>query len=190
VPRDSKDRMVRSAASLIGSRGVSATSFTEVLAASGSPRGSIYYHFPSGKEQLTRDAVQLVAGHVLARQASCRATTPRGVLDCFIGMWREVVVASHGSAGCAVAGVAVDTTPDQADLLDLVRASFRSWVDLLADQFAATGLHAGRCRPVAVATVAGLEGALILCRAERGVAPLDTVARELARLLPGRGRED
>jgi hypothetical protein len=44
-----------------------------------------------------------------------------------------------------------------------------------------------------MATVAGMEGALILCRAEGNVKPLDTVAEELLRLLalrqPARGTE-
>ncbi len=54
---DSRARMVRSAASLIRTRGVTGTSFSDVLADSGAPRGSIYHHFPEGKEQLAADAI-------------------------------------------------------------------------------------------------------------------------------------
>jgi AcrR family transcriptional regulator len=46
--------MVRSAASLIGSRGVDATSFSDVPADSGAPRGSIYHHFREGKRSLPK----------------------------------------------------------------------------------------------------------------------------------------
>src|SRR5437870_13531530 len=125
VSTDSRERMVRSAASLIRTRGVNATSFSEVLADSGAPRGSIYHHFPQGKEQLAEDAIRWTSERVLAHQRACRATTPSGVLDCFIDMWRQVVLASGGAAGCVVAGVAVDTDAADRERPDGVRAAFR-----------------------------------------------------------------
>jgi AcrR family transcriptional regulator len=176
--------MVRSAAALIRTRGVSATSFSDVVADSGAPRGSIYHHFPQGKEQLAEDAMRWTSEQVLAHQRQCRATSPHGVLDCFIAMWRRVVVESGGAAGCVVAGVAIDTIPERPGLIDAVRATFDSWVDLLAEQLAAVGVPSDRAAPIARATLAGMEGALILCRAQRDVGPLETVAAELHRLLP------
>src|SRR5207245_7237258 len=65
VSTDSRASMVRSAASLIRSRGVSATSFSDVLADSGAPRGSIYHHFPDGKAQLAEDAIQWTSERLL-----------------------------------------------------------------------------------------------------------------------------
>src|SRR5205814_7962688 len=78
---DSRARMVRSAASLIRTRGVTGTSFSDVLADSGAPRGSIYHHFPEGKEQLAADAIKWTSERVLAHQRDCPASTPEGVLD-------------------------------------------------------------------------------------------------------------
>src|ERR1700730_11900241 len=158
---DSRASMVRGAASLLRTRGLNATSFSDVLAESGAPRGSIYYNFPKGKEQLAGEAIRWTAERVLARQRACRATTPAGVLDCFIDMWRQVVVASGGTAGCVVAGVAIDTVGEAGGLIEVVRATFRSWIELLAEQLAATGVPAARASAIAVATVAGMEGALI-----------------------------
>jgi AcrR family transcriptional regulator len=176
--------MVRSAASLIRARGVSGTSFSDVLADSGAPRGSIYHHFPRGKAQLAGAAIGWTSERVLAHQRACGATTASGVLECFIDMWRQVVLASRGTAGCVVAGVAIDTPGDAAGLMDVVRATFRSWVELLAKQLQATGIPAQRASAIATATVAGMEGALILCRAEGNARPLETVAAELLRSLP------
>jgi len=181
---DARARMIRSAATLIRTRGVSATSFSEVLANSGAPRGSIYHHFPDGKEQLAADAIRWTSDRVLTAQRGCAATTPSGVLQCFIEMWRRVVLASGGAAGCVVAGVAIDTVAGEPGLIDVVRESFRSWTGLLAEQLEAVGVPDGRASPIALATVAGMEGALILCRAEGNSAPLEAVASELMRLLP------
>ena len=181
---DSRASMVRGAVSLIRTRGVNATSFSDVVAESGAPRGSIYHHFPNGKEQLAGDAIRWTSERVLAHQRACKATTPAGVLDCFIDMWRQVVVASGGAAGCVVAGVAIDTPADDRAMIEVVRATFRSWVGLLTEQLGAVGVPGRRAGRVAVAVVAGMEGALILCRAEGDSGPLETVAAELKRLLP------
>ena len=109
---DSRERMVRSAASLIGSRGVSATSFSDVLADSGAPRGSIYHHFPDGKHQLAEDAVRWTSGRVLAHQRGADLSSPAAILERFIDMWRQVVLSSKGRSGCVVAGVAIDSDAD------------------------------------------------------------------------------
>lgn len=181
---DSRAKMVRSAALLIASRGVNATSFSDVLADSGAPRGSIYHHFPEGKHQLAQDAVRLTGEWVLARQRAGAGATAADVLSCFIDLWRQVVLASAGASGCAVAGVAIDSGPGEGGLIEVVRSTFRSWVDLIREQLEAAGVPSARAASIAVATVAGMEGALILCRAEGSSAPLDTVAEELMRLLP------
>jgi TetR/AcrR family transcriptional repressor of lmrAB and yxaGH operons len=189
MPKDSRASMVRSAASLIGSQGVTATSFSEVLADSGAPRGSIYHHFPDGKNQLARDAIRWTSDRVLAHQGAVAPASAAQVLERFIGMWRQVVVSSGGGSGCVVAGVAVDTARDGAStddegLVTVVRDTFRSWIALLASQLEAVGIATDRAGAIAQTTLAGMEGALILCRAEGDVEPLETVAAQLMQLLP------
>jgi TetR/AcrR family transcriptional repressor of lmrAB and yxaGH operons len=188
VSSDSRASMVRSAAALIGSRGVSATSFSDVLSESGAPRGSIYHHFPEGKRQLAQDAIRWTSARVLGHQSAVTATSGQQVLERFIGMWRKVVLDSAGASGCVVAGVAVDTSvaaDGEGDgLIEVVQETFASWVALLREQLASVGVPPDRAASIAMTTLAGMEGALILCRAEGGVGPLDAVAGELIRLLP------
>jgi AcrR family transcriptional regulator len=194
MPNDSRAAMVRSAAALISTRGVSATSLSDVLTDSGAPRGSIYHHFPEGKRQLAHDAIAWTSARVLAYQGAVTPATAAEVLERFIGMWRRVVLDSGGTAGCVVAGVAVDTAgttgtaegDDGAEpgLIEVVRQTFRDWIALLAGQLHAVGLAEDEAESIAVATLAGMEGALILCRAEGSVEPLEAVAAQLMRLLP------
>ena len=180
---DSRERMVRSAASLISTQGVSATSFSDVLADSGAPRGSIYHHFPEGKQQLATEAIRWTSDRVVAYLRAGTETSPTAILSRFIQLWRQVIVSSNGASGCVVAGVALDTGAEE-DLMDVARTTFRSWVTVLADQLEQAGIPAQRAKGISLATLAGMEGALILCRAEGSVQPLDDIAEELMRLLP------
>jgi TetR/AcrR family transcriptional repressor of lmrAB and yxaGH operons len=181
--------MVASAAVLLGTRGVEATSFSAVLAESQAPRGSVYHYFPGGKRQLLEDAVRWTGDQVLAHQRTCRASTPGGVVAHFGSFFRPSVVATGCRAGCPVAAVVASDVEGEA-LARAVRTGFTSWTHLLADQLQARGLPPSRARGLAVTTVAAVEGALILCRAEARVEPLDAVVAELGRRADrSRGRE-
>ena len=56
--REVREVMVAGAARLLAVRGLEGTSFAEVLAATGAPRGSTYHPFPGGKRELVSDAVE------------------------------------------------------------------------------------------------------------------------------------
>jgi len=184
---DSRDRMVQSAAILMGKRGMNATSFSDVLAESGAPRGSIYHHFPEGKRQLTECAMRLTSDQILTYMRSSTATTAEEVVRHFLALFRQVVVASGGEAGCTIAGVTIDVADDEDDLLVVARDAFQSWVSLLAAQLESTGVAPERAHRVAVISIASVEGGLILCRAEGSDEPLRVVEEELLALLPDPG---
>jgi TetR/AcrR family transcriptional repressor of lmrAB and yxaGH operons len=183
VTSDSRKKMVQSAASLIGAQGMNATSFSDVLADSGAPRGSIYFHFPGGKRELAKDAIRLTSEQVVAHLTANAGSSPGEVLQHFVALFQHVVEASDGAAGCAVAGVTIDVPASDDELLSEARAAFHSWVTLLAEQLATVGMEPDHATGVATVAVASVEGALILCRAEGGRAPLDAVVTQLQRLV-------
>jgi TetR/AcrR family transcriptional repressor of lmrAB and yxaGH operons len=180
---DSRAKMVRSAASLISEHGVNATSFSEVLADSGAPRGSIYHHFPEGKKQLTEAAMSLTSERMLNYLRSGSGVTPLEVFDHFVAIWRVVVVSSKGASGCAIAGVAVDSDLDSVDLMRAARDIFRSWASLLSEQLIAVGVASTQASEIALTSLATMEGALILCRVEASVEPLDVATAQLRALV-------
>ncbi|MGC2484768.1 MAG: TetR/AcrR family transcriptional regulator [Acidimicrobiales bacterium] len=180
---DSRDKMVQSAASLIGARGMNATSFSDVLADSGAPRGSIYHHFPEGKRQLTECAMRLTSEQVLEHLRAGSEVTAEGVLVHFLSLFHHVVVASHARAGCAIAGVTIDVADDDDDLLAVAKDAFASWESLLSEQLFQVGVEQKRARAIAVTTIASVEGALILCRADGSVEPLTTIEEQLLNLV-------
>jgi TetR/AcrR family transcriptional regulator, lmrAB and yxaGH operons repressor len=187
---DSRDKMIQSAASLMGNRGMNATSFSDVLADSGAPRGSIYHHFPEGKRQLAECAMRLTSDQVLAYMRASTATSSHGVVRHFMSLFRHVVVTSGGSAGCAIAGVTIDIANDEDDLLVVARDAFQSWGSLLAAQLESSGVPKSKAHGVAVISIASVEGGLILCRAEGSDEPLRVIEEELLALLPDTGSSE
>lgn len=172
-----RDQMVVGAMTLLARRGLQATSFSEVLAATGAPRGSLYHHFPNGKDQLVAAAVDR-AGEVLADAMESVAGQPaEEVVTRFLAIWRAVLTRSQCEAGCAV--LAVTVASDSAELLSHATAVFRAWRERLADQLRQGGVAATQARSFALVLIASAEGAVVLSRADQSLEPFEAVAQQL-----------
>lgn len=177
---DSRTRMVQSAALLLRERGLSGTSFRDVIEHSGAPRGSIYHHFPEGKRQLVREAVEMSGGWVGDAIAHLdESGDPIATLHAFLGVWADILRASDFRAGCPVVAVSVEANDDEPEVTEAAAAAFRRWTRELAAGLERSGLEAEGARRLATLTVAAIEGAVVLCRAERSTQPLDDVGAEL-----------
>ena len=54
---NTKDIFIDTASSLFANQGYHATGISEILKKSNAPKGSLYYYFPQGKEQLAQEAL-------------------------------------------------------------------------------------------------------------------------------------
>lgn len=176
-----RSNMVNCAVRLLATEGVEGTSFREVLAAASAPRGSVYHHFPGGKSELLHAALDRVSDRALAAMEEARGKSATEVLETFLGLWRQLLERSDFEAGCAV--VAVTVAGPSEDQLDHVGATFRTWTALLAELFVAGGLSPEVAPRMATMSIAGVEGAVILARAERSMQPLDKVSTVLMELI-------
>ncbi len=175
--------MVTSAALLIRERGARPTAIGDVLAHSGAPRGSAYHYFPGGRTQLLCEAVDYAADFVA--EAIGGARTGVQMLDTAVRFYRQGLLDSDYRAGCPVLAVAVEAgDPDAGrEPVERAAAAFDRWRDLIAHRLIADGVPRKQSDELAALVIAALEGALVLCRAGRDVAPLDAVHRQLRVLL-------
>jgi AcrR family transcriptional regulator len=179
IVSDSRSRMVRSAALLFREHGYSGTGFRDVVDDSGAPRGSIYHHFPNGKEQLAADAVAWAAADIERRITHAgRNGNPLEALREFVDASREVLEGSNFRAGCPAVAIAVES--DAGPIATAAAAdAFTRWQDLIAQTLLRSGVSRTDARRLATLVVAAIEGAIVLCRARRDIRPLRDVQRAL-----------
>ena len=122
-----RERMIVSTALLMRERGARATSLDAVLEHSGAPRGSVYHHFPGGREQLLREATDYAGEYVARRLERTAADDPLGALDGLLDEYRASLLASDFRAGCPVVAVAVESAEDGPDLREDVVGAFDRW---------------------------------------------------------------
>jgi len=174
--------MIESAVTLLALRGLQGTAFSDVLARSGAPRGSVYHHFPAGKDQLVDAAVALAGERALRVLDAVEGQPPKAITAYFLDIWREVLVRSGLRAGCAVLAVTVAT--ESPDLLEHAGSVFRAWRSRLAALYVAGGLSVDDAARLAVTLVAASEGAVVVSRAERSLEPFELVAAQLLSTTP------
>jgi AcrR family transcriptional regulator len=173
-----RERMVASAVALLARRGLQATSFSEVLEHSGAPRGSVYHHFPNGKNQMIDSALDAAAGRAIDLLDLKAGASAEEIAAWFLHIWREVLIRGKFEAGCAVLAVAV--AADSRELLDHTARVFRTWRRRLAELLEQGGLAADDAERFAAVLVASSEGAVVLARAEQSLEPFDLVADQLS----------
>lgn len=177
-----RDRMLVGAAELLSRAGLSEASFRNVVERTGAPRGSIYHHFPGGKDEMVAEALEWIGGRLVSALRRTPVSSPDDVVVVFAGLFRRLLVDSGGEAGCGVVAVVADALPGSRPSAAAAQV-FASWRRELEVMFAVAGAPEHRCSALALLTVAGVEGALVLARAEADVAVFDAAVEELVRAL-------
>jgi TetR/AcrR family transcriptional regulator, lmrAB and yxaGH operons repressor len=172
---------IATAARLFHHQGYHGTGLAQLLTESGAPKGSFYFHFPGGKEQLAVEAVEASSATVeaLIAGAAQRAHDAPDVVHRAgraIARWLEK---SNFEDGCAVATLAAEAAGTSPALRDACEKAYANWRRLFADALRERGVAASAARELATLTVAAIEGATLIARTERRADALRTVTAVL-----------
>ena len=172
---ETRGRAIETAADLFRRQGYAATGVAQVIEESGTPKGSFYFNFPGGKEELGAEALRLGGGRLRAGIEALAAAAPDA--PSFVRTLADALAAgleaSSFEHGCPIATVALETATTSQPLREEAEAQFAAWEEAMG---AVLGDRAGL-------VLATLEGALILARTRRSAEPVRAAGRDLAELL-------
>ena len=180
-----RQAMIEAAATAFEAQGYHGSGLNGLLDAAGAPRGSMYFHFPGGKEELAAAAVAAGAGVVDALIGELLASIedPAEAVDHLVEVLSERLAESDFRKGCPVATVALETAAVSDRLHDACSTAYRNWQATLEQRLIDNGVDADTAADTAVTVLALIEGALLLSRAHRSTEPLDRVRRRIPALL-------
>lgn len=176
-------RLVESMLELIQSHGYSGTGLNTVVTHANAPKGSLYFHFPGGKEALGEKAVELAADRfrTLVSAEGTPGMMVRRVLDALASLLET----GDYQLGCPVSVVTLEMGAQSDRLRAACADAFESWVVPLTAHLVAHGRSREAARSLATATISMVEGAVIMSRAQRSTTPLRCAADALGLLLDG-----
>ncbi|GIE89701.1 TetR/AcrR family transcriptional regulator [Actinoplanes regularis] len=183
---DTRARIIASARTLLRRHGYHATGLAQIIKHSGAPRGSVYFLFPGGKEQMAVAAISewTVEFDQLIRELSTEHGTARAWVEAMADHFANDLRASDYTEGLPITTITLDSVPTSAGLTVACRNAYDVWLTALIDGLVTYGEDAGRADRLAKLMMASLEGAAVLCRAYQSTAPLEQIVPFVLDQLP------
>ena len=181
-----RTKMLLTAAEVLREKGAAGVTIDEVLARSGAPRGSVYYHFPDGRNQLLTEALQFAGDSITAVIDDAAEHGYIVLVRRFVEFWERTLIDSDFTAGCPVVAAAIGSSDDVPALTTIASNVLDRWRDALTRAFTADGFEVTDAVSLAWTSIASLEGAVVLCRSAKSVDPLHAVAEQIEFLIKSR----
>ena len=185
MPRPDRHRadLVAATGQLLRRRGYSGTSVSDFLDAAGAANGSLYHHFPGGKEELASAAIAAAAEQV---EAALRSAFD-GTDDVVAAAQRSIdgMIAAFEADprdGCPVAPTAIDAAGISEPLRLAADAAFARWLGVFEHALRRTR-DADTAAAQARVLLSAIEGALLLDRTAHGTAHLKALRDAVPTLL-------
>ncbi len=181
-------KIIDQATQVFHRKGFLSTTINDLLAATGTTKGNLYFHF-SGKEAVAAEVLR--KAHERFRhflKTSLQGPTPGARLENFFRQALERNRDKGFVGGCLFGNTALEASDNAPQLAALVADVFSEWIESLQETIAAAQASGEVRSDLAAADLAGfvvsaLEGAIMLSRLNKREEPLARVLKTLRSML-------
>jgi TetR/AcrR family transcriptional repressor of lmrAB and yxaGH operons len=185
VARASKARIEAVASELMARDGYTGMGIKALSDSAQLPYGSIYHHFPGGKEEIAAAAISSTGaalGGLLEGLFAADGVTP-GTIRTMFQFMADRLQRSGWEQGCSIGTPALDGSAGSALVRDACEAAFRDMARPIEEALVRQGRSPQTASQLATTLIATYEGATMLARAQRSVAPLEASGEAMVQLL-------
>lgn len=182
---DTRERILRAALRLFRKHGYHGVGINDILAEAEAPKGSMYHHFPGGKEAIGVEVVALMTQSIVGlidAQPSDRA--PAQVVQ-KVGMQLADTLARTRHELCALFAGFVAERSASPLLAEAVKGGYAQITLAVERRLADNGFAKARARDTASLVVMLLEGGSLLAAAQSDMAPFKLAVKHAAALCEG-----
>ncbi|MBU9673773.1 TetR/AcrR family transcriptional regulator [Planococcus sp. CP5-4] len=185
VKENSKNKLVKTASRLFQLQGYHATGLNQITQESGAPKGSLYYHFPNGKEELAIESVQATADFVSSQieQGLSSSTDAVEAIQTFITDMAERFQKEHRAGGIPIAAVALETSLISGPLREACQSAYQQFQNAFTEKLIQSGYEEERARELGSVINLMIEGAFLISFTTGDSKPLFLVAKQIPVLL-------
>ncbi|MBD3276370.1 MAG: TetR family transcriptional regulator [Candidatus Marinimicrobia bacterium] len=180
-----REDIIETTCALLESQGYHATGLNQILKESGAPKGSLYYYFPEGKEELAEEAIRRTAERV-ERNIRAQLAGYEDYVEAITSFIRTIasyVTEYEFKAGGPLTTLALESANTSERLTKACDRAYSSWCRAFSDILEQNGYPPARAASLAHLIISVIEGATVLSRTERSTQPIEDAAEEIARLL-------
>ena len=179
---DTKQKLLSTTSKLLRSQGYGATGIAQVLEESGVPKGSLYHHFPEGKNELAAEAVDF-SNKFIAEQLEllvAASSDCASAFEAFCDFYSQSLISTGFAKGCPIATITLEVATDVPEIRKRCDEGFEMIIDIFRRELVAEGADSGEVESLITLAMSAVEGALVLCRAKQDVQPLLSIRNSIA----------
>lgn len=181
---DSKEKILTVASRLFQVKGYNATGLNEILKESDAPKGSLYYYFPDGKEELALEAIKLSSQFIQAsiQTALAKYSNPIEAIQynikCIIESLEEDKVQN-----VSIGLLALETHLSSEPLRAACQEAFYAFKNIYTEKLIKNGLPKEVAQELSAVILAMIEGAITISVTQKNVADLIVASKQIGILL-------
>jgi AcrR family transcriptional regulator len=172
---NTKERIMGVTAEFFRRQGYSGTGVKQILAAANAPFGSLYHHFPGGKEQLGAEVIRQSGAlyqQLFETIFDVSAGPVEAMRNFFVGAGETLRQSDYADA-CPIATIALEVASTSEPMRQASVEVFEGWIGSAVSRLTAAGLAAAESRALALFMIMQLEGAFLLCRTFRSTEAME-----------------
>jgi TetR/AcrR family transcriptional regulator, lmrAB and yxaGH operons repressor len=181
---DTRERILIAATRRFKMFGYGATGLNDILKESRAPKGSFYYHFPNGKEELALEAIQRMSKHIqkdieinLGKQEDASIAIKNFIRQLATKVLHE------DELYCAISILALETCFRNEILRAACVEAYISWQKTFEKKLLKSGFTKKAAHDLSVIIQSTIEGANILAITTRDNMPLLKLAEEIPAII-------
>ena len=160
-------RILKSAANLIAQKGYYGVGLKEILDVCGIPKGSFYYFFPGGKNQLGVEVLNYAYERMEQGILASIFPVSDNAEEVFVKMAHHIADMLENHKGYAtslvITFIGIEASDISADMEAAAKQVYQRWIQLYCDKLIACGYSLERARQIAPQICALIHGMTLSC---------------------------
>ena len=180
-----REKILQTASELMEKQGYHATGLNEIIQKSGAPKGSLYYYFPDGKEQLASEAI-LQAGKIVSerfRDRTAGETSPAQAIRDFLYMIAQRMDETKFYTGSTMTMIAMETAAKSKKINVACREGYTLLIGAFKEKLLSGGMEESKAGDMAEMIIAAVEGGIILSRTYQDANHLRRIADHIFQMM-------
>lgn len=183
-----KDRIVKAATVLFQNKGYHATGLNEILRKSNAPKGSLYYYFPGGKEQLALEAInqtKIFIEKTIRERLELIEDPAESIKNSIeemadnLNAGEDEKLSFRSTKKVSINLIAMETATSNETLRKACDSAFNTWQNVYAQKLIDGGFERERAKNLSLIIQTMIEGAIIMSLTKKSDKPLIEIANQI-----------
>ncbi|WP_202080953.1 TetR/AcrR family transcriptional regulator [Caldalkalibacillus salinus] len=184
---NTRDKILKTSAHLFRRQGYHATGLNQIIKESGAPKGSLYYYFPSGKEELAVESVSMTKDKVREYIKAFLEpySDPVEAIQTFFIEFQKYVnhCPKEGDDGAPIGLLALETSEMSDKLKNVCDQTYTEWQAVFKQKLIDCGVSEDKAADMSLVIMMLIEGGVTLSTTNNTRQPFEVISKQIPLLL-------